>query len=62
MSDEALADIAPAEAIEATRLALEFLLTYPTPCVGDMDRLKRVNMAAFEIVTELLEGEKDPNG
>lgn len=59
MPDEVLADIAQTECIEATRLALEFLLTHPTPCVGDLDRLKRVNQAAFEIVTGLLEGEKE---
>ena len=59
MPDEILANIAQAEAIEATRLAIEFLLTHSEPCVGDMDRLKRVNMAAFEIVTELLESDKE---
>lgn len=59
MSDEALADIAQTECIEATRLALEFLLTHPAPCIGDMGRLKRVNMAAYLIVVGLLEGEKE---
>ena len=59
--DEILANIAQAEAIEATRVALEFLLTHPEPCVGDMDRLKRMNMAAYLIVVGLLEGEKVTN-
>lgn len=61
MSDEALADIAQAESIEATRLALEFLLTHSEPCAGDLDRLKRTNMAAYLIVVELLKGEKVAN-
>lgn len=59
MPDEVLADIAQAESIEATRLAIEFLLTHPEPCEGDLDRLKRLNMAAYLIVVELLEGEKE---
>lgn len=58
MPDEILANIAQAEAIEARRLAIAFKFTHPKPCVGDMDRLKRLNMAAFEIVTELLESDK----
>ena len=59
MSDEALADIAQTECIEASRVAIAFKFTHPEPCEGDLDRLKRVNMAAFEIVTGLLEGEKE---
>lgn len=59
MPDEILADIALEQNIEARRLAIAFLYAEPKPCVGDMDRLKRVNMAAFEIVTELLESDKE---
>ena len=59
MPDEALADIARAEAIEARRLAIAFKFTHPKPCGGDLDRLKRLNMAAYLIVVGLLEREKD---
>jgi hypothetical protein len=62
MPDEILADITQKESIEATRLALEFLLTHSEPCEGDLDRLKRLNMAAYLIVIGLLEGEKVTNG
>ena len=50
MPDEALADIAQAEAIEARRLAIAFLFEKPEPGVGDRDRLKHFNMAAYLIV------------
>ena len=59
MSDEALADIALEQNIEARRLAIAFLFEKPEPCAGDIDRLKRANMAAFEIVTGLLESDKE---
>ena len=59
MPDEILADIALEQNIEARRLAIAFLYAEPEPCVGDMDRLKRANMAAYLIVVGLLEGEKE---
>ena len=59
MSYETLSDIAQKERIEVTRVALEFLLTHSEPCEGDLDRLKRTNMAAYLIVVELLEDERE---
>ena len=60
--DEILANIAQAEAVEATRAALAFLLTHDTPSDGDLDRLKRENRAAYDEVDELLEKTpKEPN-
>jgi len=62
MPDEILADIAQTENIEARRLAIAFKFTHPKPCEGDLDRLKRTNMAAYLIVVGLMEGEKVTNG
>lgn len=57
--EQALADIAQAEAIEASRVAIAFKFMHTKPCEGDLDRLKRMNMAAYLIVVELLKGEKE---
>lgn len=60
MPDEILADIALKESIEARRLAIAFLFEKPEPCAGDRDRLKHFNMAALEIVDNMLaEAEKE---
>lgn len=60
--EDIFADMLQTERIEVTRVAIEFLLTHPTPCVGDLDRLKRENKAAFDEVGELLaKTPKEPN-
>ena len=50
--EEIFADMLLAERIEVTRVAIEFLLMHPDPCEGDIDRLRRINRAAYEIVTQ----------